>query len=699
MNPIANRFLRQSSNLFRVKPQNFNDLSIQTKTNSSTISMILVEAYNNVYREYSLYCNSPHPIQTSHSNKVLRRYFSLISIERNKSQLDLEGLKDLEDELPDIEQAEKRRVVDSPITSLYQDIKKKFHNDDTTRTDLEIVTEIENLSEKLRNDSVSDGEKVDIHIRLAQCYREMYSFKEATKIIQKALKLSKDVFGPISVETAKVYRIQRSLLMEQLKWKDAAKCQEVIIQIETSLLGDQNDISILIQEWDELGEIYRKVGEFEYALQAYNKGLELMEQHEGPLYLKLQQHLAHLHYNKGDYMLTIDILTKIASHSENDSTMNFDLYHTLGNAYLYEGEHKKAEESYLHALKFSDDEIQKASMYYSLGVLHQTLKNHIKAKRYTKEAIRIFEPFIQHYSQLPTEMISLDHYATLNKASKAYLTLGAIYFQTSEEDESEKMFLKALDLQHRSSQNNNHADMAYIYDHLGQLADKKGEKGEAHSLFRKALVLAQQISSPNNYQLASVLMHLGSYHFNQENIQDAVYHLEQSFETYKRCYPGGTCVEMGDVLALLAKCWESVDNWKNCKLCAEEARNIYVHHSSNVFDDKIDEMIELRKKAYKNLYDERHLQSIKKESSKDFTKEERGRLGQKYAKDSKRDILSKAQEDLIDKKRKAIDPTYVSYFEREEIERKGETIDKLKEKSESLKGIKLVSQNRKTKRV
>jgi len=588
----------------------------------------------------------------------------------------------------------------SPISSLYQDIQNKFQDSfQEKREGSDIVNEIQTLTHTLSEEAITEEERLEANIRLATCYREMFSFKESMKFLNKALKIAKDLYGPIAAETANVYRRQRDLLVEQFKWKDASKCQEVIIQIESALLGEGGEIASLIREWDELGEIYRRVGEFDFAQQAYERGLEMIEQPEGSLYLRLKQHLAHLHYYKGDYQVAIDLFTEIATlneqtpQHERDFSLDYELYHTLGNAYLYEGEHKKAEESYLHALKISESEAQKASMYYSLGVLHQTLKNHIKAKRYTKESIRIYDPLLEQFAHLPADTITYDQVTVMSKAAKAYLTLGSIFFQTEEDDEAEKMFMKALDLNHRSSQENNNADMAYIYDHLGRLADRKGERGEAHSFFRKALVLAQQISSAKNYQLASIYMHLGVHHLEGKQIQDAVYHLEQSFETYKRCYPGATCVDMADVLGYLAKCWESIDNWKNCKLCAEEARNIYVHHSSNMFDDKIDEMIQLRRKAHRQLYQQRHMDSVKKERSQDFSKEERARLGMKYAHDSKRDLYSKAHEALIDKRRKAKDPSYLSYTERDQLEKRDENLEKLKERSSQVKVQKLMSRS------
>ena len=260
--------------------------------------------------------------------------------------------------------------------------------------------------------------------------------------------------------------------------------------------NNDKDISALIkymQEetkgpsgWYRLGELLRKLGQFEKA-----------------------------------QVIFIAMLNKGVDDHEKGAIFN-----ELGLIKDFQGEHKEAIIMFEKSLEiqtrvYSSAHQHLAWPYNNLALVYQHLQQYAKALFYHSKALEIR----QH--SLPSDHPDL---------ACSYNNIGILYAQIKEYDNALAHFAKAHEIKLRRLPGN-HPDIAYSYDNIGSVYAHNGEYSKALAYHEKAHEIFQRILPAHHCDLAFSYNNLGVVYENLGPISKARMYYERAIDIGRRLLP------------------------------------------------------------------------------------------------------------------------------------------------------------------
>lgn len=189
-------------------------------------------------------------------------------------------------------------------------------------------------------------------------------YQEAEKVFIRQIKMSEDLYGKDSADTAASYNELGLLYMVQNDFEIALQYYKKSLEIRKKVLGvDHHDTAI---SYNNIGGIYQGKGDYDKALDYYLKALEIQERVQGV---------------------------------EHPDTATFN--NNIGSIYHSQGEFGKALIHHLKALTidekvFGVDHPNTATDYNNIGLIYYFQDDYYMAMEYLKKALEILEKKLGH---------------------------------------------------------------------------------------------------------------------------------------------------------------------------------------------------------------------------------------------------------------------------------------------------------------
>ena len=252
-------------------------------------------------------------------------------------------------------------------------------------------------------------------------------------------------------------------------YKEALKVNLRSIQLLEEL---QCPNEIYAFPYNFIGVVYWKLGEYDKALEFYNKALEIRKE--------------------------------VLGEKHTDTAMS---YNNIGAVYENLGDYDKALEYYFKALEIykavlGEKHRDTANSYNNIGVVYDDLGDYDKALEYHNKALEIRE-----------EVLEEDHPDT----AMSYINIGVVYYELGNYDKALEYNFKALEI-FKVVLGEKHPDTASSYENIGVVYYNLGECDKALEYFNKALKIRKDVLGESHPRTQQTL----------ENIEEAKQKLEES---------------------------------------------------------------------------------------------------------------------------------------------------------------------------
>jgi CHAT domain-containing protein/Tfp pilus assembly protein PilF len=353
----------------------------------------------------------------------------------------------------------------------------------------------------------------------------MGNYAKAEPLLQEALEIAKDAFGPNHPSVATSLNNLAILYSNVGDYAKAEPLLQQALQIDIKALGPEHPdvatgLNNLATLYSEMGDYAKAESLYEQALQIWKKALG--EEH--PYTAGTLNNLAVLYNHLGEYDKAEAVLQQVLRIAQKVlGPEHPDTVTSLGNlANLYEdmGSYGKAEPLLQQVLQIQKkvlgpEHADVATSLDNLATLYDHLGEYDKAEPLYKQALQIRKKVLGE--ERPDTAISLNNLALL-------------YDHLGEYDKAEPLYKQALQIR-KKVLGEERPDTAISLNNLAGLYDDKGEYDKAEPLFRQAFQIWMKVLGPKHPNTASVLENLAVLKFDLGDILAAKALARQSAQT------------------------------------------------------------------------------------------------------------------------------------------------------------------------
>lgn len=236
---------------------------------------------------------------------------------------------------------------------------------------------------------------------------------------------------------------------------------------------------------NDLGAIYRTVGNYEKAEEFLAKALIIREKIFGPDSNEVAQalnNIAGVYRFRGDYekaeksyLRSVAIREKVAPEHINTAKSIFN----LGHFYHIKGDYERAETLYLRAFdllkKIKADEVELANVFNNLGQIAKDRQNYTDAENYYLQALTIREKKLS--PDHPLLALSINCVAEIEKFKGNY-------------EKAEELYLRSISIYDKKGVEN--SELANFLNVLGQVYIYKGDYKKAEEVLLRSLNILEK---------------------------------------------------------------------------------------------------------------------------------------------------------------------------------------------------------------
>ena len=239
--------------------------------------------------------------------------------------------------------------------------------------------------------------------------------------------------------------------------------------------------------YNNIGVVYRDLGDYDKALEYYFKALEI----------------------------TKEVLGE--KHPDTASS-----YNNIGAVYHKLGDYDKALEFYNKALEIRKDVLEEnhpdtASSYNNIGVVYSNLGDYKKALEYYIKALEIFK-----------EVLGEKHRDTAG----SYDNIGIVYHKLGDYDKALEFYNKALEI-FKEVLGENHPDTAISYNNTGLFDDELGDYDKALEYYNKSLEVKKSVLGENHPDTAISYNNIGVVYDDLGDYDKALEYYFKAWEIFK----------------------------------------------------------------------------------------------------------------------------------------------------------------------
>lgn len=268
---------------------------------------------------------------------------------------------------------------------------------------------------------------------------------------------------------------------ERQQHKDAAKLYQEAIRISKIVLGDHQEVANVM---NKLGNLYFKIGNLDGAIESYKDGLEVERAvfhvcHPNIVVTLLN--IGQIHKVRKQYPSALKYFKQaleIQRHNVNTgahSSMSKTLT-SIGLLYSQMQRYHEALAVFQEALQirrdlYGDDNLDVASSLNSIGLVLFNLDLNKYALESFRESVRIRR-----------KCLGSDH----RDVATVYYNIATVCLETGDDDEALNCYGETLRIE-RITLGENHSDVSLTMQHIAHVHQKRGELDEALQLFTESL--------------------------------------------------------------------------------------------------------------------------------------------------------------------------------------------------------------------
>jgi tetratricopeptide (TPR) repeat protein len=313
-----------------------------------------------------------------------------------------------------------------------------------------------------------------------------------------------------------------------------------LFQVDLTLTGeDDKDLRVLMDHireetypdaegWFRLGDVLHTMGQFDKSQQVYETLLDQTtdESEKAPIYYQI----ASVKDAQGEYEEAIQFYEKTLEIDKKRFPPNHlgfaSTYNNIGEVYRKMGDYPKALSYYEKHLEISQKSLPPnhpdlATFYSNIGIVHRIMGDYPKALSYHEKDLEIRK------QSLPPNHPDL---------AKSYIAHGLVYGNMKEYSKAITFYEKAVEIQ-KHSLPPNHPDLAMSYNNIGIVYQNMGDYPKALSSHEKALEIEKQSLPPNHPDLAMSYNNIGLVYDNIGDYPKALSSHEKALEIRKQSLP------------------------------------------------------------------------------------------------------------------------------------------------------------------
>lgn len=342
--------------------------------------------------------------------------------------------------------------------------------------------------------------------------------------------------------------------------KEAKKYLIYLKSIKLTLFGLSEKNSIIYTFFENLGNIYYHLGEYQKALELLHRSLDIQKYSMGVKPLILAQNyndLGLVYKSVDDYERALMFLKKglqmrLSELDEADINISYS-YSNIGLVYRLSGNHEEALLFFEKALHLREMNLDKydpnlAYLYNNIALTYQEMHNYKKALVFFEKAIKIREKALgkdhsdtaKLYSNLallykdmrkyPKALTLLERSITIysqvfganhKKNIANYNKLALLYIDIGKNQLALEYLNRILNIK-LSTLGPYHPRTAIAHNNLGLFYLAQNRLSDALSSFRKSLAILSNISRSDDLDLAMVQYNLATTHYLLREYRDSV---------------------------------------------------------------------------------------------------------------------------------------------------------------------------------
>ena len=364
------------------------------------------------------------------------------------------------------------------------------------------------------------------------------------------------------------------ILYHKGEYKRAESLSYESLRIEKTLANIENYGTV--RNYNFLGKIYHKIGDYEDSKSFYKKSLELNYQILGEesqfLILKNYNDLAELYTTLGDYKEALFYLAKALKISqemfgeEDSNTVSIYLHLALIHETI--GEYEKALKSYQINLNFlkkslGNNHSQVGIAYNNLALLYTTLENEKEALLYYNQALSILEnileenhphlgniynnlgrfytlfgkfnlgyPYLKKSLNIRITLFGEYHHDTLNSYNEL-----AVYHQSIKDYKNAKQFFfKALEIT-KELFGEEHSDTLLSYGNIAGFYAKIEDFENARKIYEENLIKCEKTLGIYHIYTIGTYHNLAYVYYNLHEIENSLFYIEKAIKSLTKEFP------------------------------------------------------------------------------------------------------------------------------------------------------------------
>ena len=360
------------------------------------------------------------------------------------------------------------------------------------------VPEFEEIKEvvKFFNDLIDNSADAQIAVNIKS--RLIY-FGEIGKVLGK--------FGNDNEQTTLFYNDLGNIYFHLGQYNKALPLYQQALIIREKILG-KNHLSTSTS-YNNLAELYKKMGEYQKALPFSKKALTILEEQLGESHSSTAtnyNNLAELYKIIGEYRNALILYKKALKIDQKNLGENHqntsDSYNSLAEFYRETYEYEKALPLYKKALtirkeKLGRDHPSTATIYNNLALYYHLIGEYEKALPLHEKALTIRK-----------EKLGNNH----PDVAQSYNNLAGLYESMLNYQKALLLYEKALTIR-KEQLGNNHPDVAQSYHNLGRLYDSIGEYKKALLFYKNALAIREKKFGENHIVTADTYNDLATLYY------------------------------------------------------------------------------------------------------------------------------------------------------------------------------------------
>jgi len=297
---------------------------------------------------------------------------------------------------------------------------------------------------------------------------------------------------------------------------------------------DENQINFQATIMNNLGTVYRELGQLEKAQNIHERALVLLESKKptnpSPELADSFIKLGNVFFGVGQFERAKEYFFKSLKMREvlygSEHATVADALTNLGTVHSVMGDLKTAENFFLrsHTLRkktFGKMHPRVADSLTNLGIVYSKLGQDEKAIQHQKEALEMRE-----------KLFFPDH----TSISESYNNLGLAYKSVGQLEQTRNCYESALRIREQTL-DKEHPAMAGMLSNLGVLYMDLGELQRAKDFHHRALQIRTKVLGSTHCKVGDCMLNLGLVHERCSEYEAAASHFQQAVDIYANVYP------------------------------------------------------------------------------------------------------------------------------------------------------------------